>query len=258
MVKKAPDDISESGGTPSTDGFLALIIAGIIGGAAPYLLRIAMHLWKGMENSEAINIPQASVWMGIAIFGILGLAIAFIFADRHRRQYFTAAMMAPALITNAAVGLDNAGKEKVSSGLGIVGTASAQTDIEQPDLKINQKQLQLKDGRFIQMMLNLQDIPAANADKLKVTMAGQNDVEWSQYCPIAKASTCALFVPTDADEMKFSAGGINQTVDIPDWAAGIDVGLTAKPSAAQQLWFALGGSLSGEITGIEVQPVAAQ
>jgi hypothetical protein len=233
-----------------TDGYIALGAAGIAGGVAPFLLRMGLSLSKG----EAI--PSGSVWMGIAIFGILGLGVACALADRTRRQYFFTAMAAPALITNATVGLNNAAqgaenKPAAQTSFVLVGSAFAQEG--------DTTQLAFPQGgvRPLQLNLDLRQLQGAGAGQLVVTVPNSDGQDWSQYCQIAQDTTCNVVVPADANEVHLSTDGVDKTVSLPPNTTALDVGLTGQPSVGQQLWYALGGSLRGQVTGIEAQALTA-
>ncbi|MGQ7792267.1 hypothetical protein ACUN0C_07655 [Faunimonas sp. B44] len=243
-----------------------LVFVALIGGAAPFLVRIASQLaTAGLDGKEAA-IPALGVWMGVGIFAVLGLATSVATADRNARQYFIAAMMAPALIANVSIGVQAGQKTRSAAepeaasradptGL-FASTAFAQaaiapaaaTDPDRPSSAPTGA------GTEIQVMIDVRNAAAiSGGGDLNIQAAGAEGANVQAACPIVSGTNCSIWVPSDTELVTLNAAGRSAEIRLEPDTKAIGVAIETAPTVTQQFYWALGGTLRGNVSGLTAE-----
>ncbi len=245
---------------------LILVFVALIGGAAPFLVRIAAQLaTAGLDGKEAA-IPALGVWMGLGIFAVLGLATSVATADRNARQYFIAAMMAPALIANVSIGVEagqktrSAAESEAASRAGPTGlfasTAFAQAAVAPAAAADTDRPTRAPAGAGteIQVMIDVRNAAAiSGGGNLNIEAGGAEGENVQAACPIVSGTNCSIWVPSDTELVTLNAAGRSAEIRLEPDTKAIGVAIETVPTVAQQFYWALGGTLRGNISELKAE-----
>ncbi|MYZ48566.1 hypothetical protein [Propylenella binzhouense] len=251
-------------------GFPVLVFVALVGGAAPYLLRVASQLVTAQLEGGAPNIPAFGFWLGIGIFAVLGLVTSIATAEQSAKAYFVAAMAAPGLIAGALLGINEAkvpvGTRSAETsaaipgttlGLHIFGAALAQPLNGSATAGAAPPSIAAADGGSqIEVKVDIENASAvAGASELKILAAGAQGTGVQATCPAFAGANCSIWVPGETKSVTFELGGRSTEIQLPPEASQIGVSIEANPSVSQQLWWALGGRLRGEVSGLKAEAI---
>lgn len=221
---------------------LEAVCYGALGGMCPTLAKLAGSFSANPDQ----DMPALGVYIGVGLFAILGAIVALGFGTREVKAAIVAGIAAPAIVTNVISGVaDNNSQNQQAALYEIVGTAHAQSGA-----------IELAQGSGAVITVNPM-VSGGDAGQIEPLYYwwSDNGVRVGRGEGVLNpTSEQTLAVPSGATSLVINGRNIDLS-NITQSGGTVDLTVTAKPTIAGDLRWALGGQRQLTVQDLQAQIV---